>query len=150
MAFDWKNLVSFDKTKLDRTAFKNWVVSGAQLLEPAIITPGNLDKVLFFDQLGRLADGSLFNVFVDELSNNGPLVVGDVSVTAGEVSQYLSKFSSVPEETQAILRDNPKLIRRLSKFSEEDQQMIVGNPFLLLALQTLLPLLFEFLLNRFK
>lgn len=148
MAFDWKNFISFDTTKLDKVAFKKWLLSGAQLLEPAVITPGNLDKVLLFDNLEKLSD-SIFNQFVEEI-NNGPLIVGEVAATAGEVSQYLSKFSSVPEETQAILRDNPKLIRRLSKFSEEDQQMIVGNPFLLLALQTLLPLLFEFLLNRFK
>jgi len=147
MAFDFKGLVSFDITKIDKAAFKKWVISGAQLLEPAVITPGNLDKILLFDNLEKLID-PIFNQLLEEAHQ--PLVVGDVVVTTGDVSQYLSKFSSVPEETQQILRDNPKLIRRLSKFSEEDQKMIVGNPFLLLALQTLLPLLFEFLLNRFK
>jgi len=149
MPFDFKGLISFDTSKLDKAAFKKWIISGAQLLEPAVITPGNLDKVLLFDNLEKLTE-PLFNQFIDELNNPTPLVVGDVPVSAGEVSMYLAKFPGVSAETQQILRDNPKLIRRLSKFSEEDQAMIVGNPFLLLALQTLLPLLFEFLLNRFK
>lgn len=147
MALDFKSLVSFDITKIDKASFKKWVISGAQLLEPAVITPGNIDKVLLFDNLEKLID-PIFKQLLEEAHN--PLVVGDIPASSGEVSQYLSRFSSVPEETQAILRDNPKLIRRLAKFSEEDQKMIVGNPFLLLVLQTLLPLLFEFLLNRFK
>ena len=149
MPLDWKKFVSFDASKLDKVAFKKWVISGAQLLEPAVITPGNIDKVLFFDNLERLID-PLFSQLVEELNGPGPLVVGDAPVSAMDVNQYLMNFSDVPEETKAILHDNPKLIRRLAKFSKADQNLIVGNQLLLLALHTLLPLLFEFLLNRFK
>jgi len=149
MAFDLKGLISFDATKLDKAAFKKWAVSGAQLLEPAIITPGNLDKVLFFDNLEKLID-PLFKQLVDELNNPTPLVVGESPVSAADVSNYLGKFSDVPDETKQILRDNPKLIKRLAKFNEEEQKMIVGNPLLLLALQVLIPMLFELFLNRFK
>jgi len=149
MAFDLKGLISFDATKLDKAAFKKWAVSGAQLLEPSIITPGNLDKVLFFDNLEKLID-PLFKQLVDELNNPTPLVVGESPVSAADVSNYLGKFSDVPDETKQILRDNPKLIKRLAKFNEEEQKMIVGNPLLLLALQVLIPMLFELFLNRFK
>lgn len=149
MAFDLKGLISFDATKLDKAAFKKWAVSGAQLLEPAIITPGNLDKVLFFDNLEKLID-PLFKQLVDELNNPTPLVVGEAPVSAADVSNYLGKFSDVPDETKQILRDNPKLIKRLAKFNEKEQKMIVGNPLLLLALQVLIPMLFELFLNRFK
>lgn len=149
MPFDIKSLFSFDATKLDKDAFKKWLLAGAQLLEPAVITPGNLDKILFFDNLERLSDG-LFSQFQDELATDGKIIVGDAVVTISDVDEYLGKFGDVPLQTREVLRSDPRLIRRLAKFSEEDQKLIVGNPLLLLALQTLLPILFKFLLNRFN
>lgn len=165
MPIKFGNLISFDVTKIDKTKLKAWVLGGAQLLEPAVITPGNMDKLLF-DNLDWLVAS-----LIDQVSQeNSLLVVGgampsedhliagvghgdsnsDVLVTQGEVSAYLSQFTNVSAEVQQILKDKPHLVRRLQKFSKEEQQKIVGNPLLLLALQTLLPILFQFLLNRFK
>lgn len=160
MPFNIGSLVQFDRSKLDMVAFRKWLVSGAQLLEPAVVTPGNIDKVLFFDNLEGLVE-KLINQVSNEnhlvvggaMPSEGVIIAGDATVgeiSTGEVSQYLSQFSNVSAETQEILRANPHLVRRLQKFSKEDQEKIVGNPLLLLALQILLPILFQFLLNRFK
>lgn len=150
-------LISFDATKIDKAKFKAWALDGAKLLEPAVITPGNVDKLLFDNIDWLLAS------LIDQVSNENLLIVGGAmpsegeliaggagDVSTGEVSQYLSQFPGVSAETQEILRSNPHLVRRLKKFSKEEQEKIVGNPLLLLALQTLLPILFQFLLSRFK
>ncbi len=78
------------------------------------------------------------------------LMAGELPVSMQEVSQYLARFPAMPDACREFLRENLRLIRRLQRFSESDQQMIVSNPLLLIALQTLLPLLFQLLLNRFK
>lgn len=154
MPLNLGSFISFDPTKIDKLALRKWLVQGAGLLEPAVITPGNFDK-LFFDNLDSLIE-KLINQAAQE---NGVLVVGTAGeisisgeheVTQGELSTYLATFTNAPQESQDILRKNPKLVRRLQKFSKEDQQMIVGNPFLLMALQVLLPIIFQFLMNRFK
>lgn len=133
-----KDYISFDASKLDRTKLKAWVIDGAKLLEPPIITPFNIDKQ-FFDNLDWLVDA----LIKQAVTPNGPLVVGDAEVTAADVSAYLGTFANAPAESQKILTDNPRLIRKLQKFSREDQEKIVGNPLLLMALQILLPFLFK-------
>ncbi len=154
MPLNLGGLVKFDLTKLDRVKFKTWLIAGAQLLEPAVITPGNMDKLLF-DNLDGLIDRSI-DIFSKE---DGVLIVGDASglmisgeppVTTAQVNMFLAKFENVPEASVHALRDNPSLVRKLEKFSMADQKLIVGNPLLLLALQTLLPFLMQILLNRFK
>ncbi|MBL8824877.1 MAG: hypothetical protein JNJ77_19985 [Planctomycetia bacterium] len=154
MPLNLGSLISFDSSKIDKVALRKWLVSGAQLLEPAVITPGNIDKMLF-DNIDWLAAN-----LIDQISKEGgTLIVGDHgevgSSSDGEVSQadlneYMGRFASAPEESKAILRRNPRLVKRLEKFSQADQEKIVGNPLLLLALQTLLPILFLFLLKKFS
>lgn len=137
-----KDYISFDVTKLDKVKLRAWVIDGAKLLEPAVITPLNLDKQLF-DNLDWLVD-----LIIKQAVVPGPLVVGDTEVTAADVATYLGTFASAPAESQKILKDNPRLIRKLEKFSREDQEKIVGNPLLLLALQVLLPFLFNLFFKR--
>ena len=154
MSFRFGSLIQFDASKIDKTQLRQWLVAGAKLLEPAIITPGNVDHFLF-DQL----DG-LFQRIIDSISTqDGTMIVGtdgamlmagELPVSMQEVSQYLARFPAMLDACRELLRENPRLIRRLQRFSESDQQMIVSNPLLLIALQTLLPLLFQLLLNRFK
>ena len=149
-----KGFVSFDMTKLDRAALKAWLISGAMLLEPVVISPGNVDKFLF-DNLGNIVDKLITQMSNEQgtiiVGDNGQLQIsGDLPVTSAELSQYIALYPSMHEKSRAILSDDPNLIRRLSKFSSEDQKLIVGNPLLLLALQALLPILFQLLLNRFK
>jgi len=154
MSFRFGSLIQFDASKIDKIQLRQWLVAGAKLLEPAIITPGNIDQFLF-DQL----DG-LFQRIIDSISaQDGAMIVGtdgamlmagELPVSMQEVSQYLSRFPTMPDACREFLRENPRLIRRLQRFSESDQQMFVSNPLLLIALQTLLPLLFQLLLNRFK
>lgn len=152
-------LVSFDRSKIDKVAFRTWIVSGAMLLEPAVITPGNIDKVLFFDNLEGIVEKLINQVSAEDsllvvgapMPSDQVLFAGDnVSVSQAEVTQYLSQFPGVSAEVQQMLSEKPYLVRRLKKFSHADQQLIVGNPLLLLALQALLPILFQILLNRFK
>lgn len=155
MPLNISSFISFDASKLDKVAFRKWIVDGAKLLEPPIITPMNVDKFLF-DNLDMMI-GKL----IDQFQNEGPLVVGATApgdfllsgespVSQGDVVAYLAGFPGAPAESHQILKDNPHLVRRLQKFSKSEQELIVGNPLLLLALQVLLPLLFQFLLNRFK
>lgn len=154
MSFRFGSLIQFDASKIDKTQLRQWLVAGARLLEPAIITPGNIDQFLV-DQL----DG-LFQRIIDSISTqDGAMIVGtagamlmagELPVSMQEVSQYLARFPAMPDACREFLRENLRLIRRLQRFSESDQQMIVSNPLLLIALQTLLPLLFQLLLNRFK
>lgn len=157
-------LIGFDRSKLDKVAFRKWLVSGAMLLEPAVITPGNLDKVLFFDNIEGIVEKLINQVSAEDLLIVGGampteeiLIAGSHGDTAatptvseGEVTQYLSQFSNVSAEVQQIFKEKPHLVRRLQKFSKEDQALIVGNPLLLLALQYVLPILFQLLMNRFK
>ena len=53
MSFRFGSLIQFDASKIDKTQLRQWLVAGAKLLEPAIITPGNIDQFLF-DQLDGL------------------------------------------------------------------------------------------------
>lgn len=148
------SLVQFDVSKIDKAQLRQWLISGAILLEPAVITPGNIDKLLF-DNL----DG-LFQRIIDAIaSQDGSLIVGSTSdvllggelpVSALELSQYLAGFPTLSDEAREILYAHPHLIRRLQRFSRADQEMIVSNPWLLIALQALLPILFQLLLNHFR
>lgn len=137
-----KDYVGFDASKLDKVALRKWLVDGAKILEPAVITPLNLDKY-FFDNLE-----SMVEKLIKQEAETGPLVVGDAEVTAAEVSQYLGTFANAPAKSQQILKDNPRLLKKLQRFSREDQEKIVGNPLLLMALHLLLPFLFELLFKR--
>lgn len=148
------SLVQFDISKMDKAQLRQWLIQGATLLEPAVITPGNFDKLLF-DNL----DG-LFQRIMDAIaSQDGSLIVGsgadvllggELPVSALELSQYLASFSTITDEAREILYAHPHLIRRLQRFSRADQEMIVSNPWLLIALQLLLPILFQLLMNQFK
>lgn len=153
--FDGLFKVDFDVTKLDKVAFRKWLVEGARLLEPPIVTPFNVDKFVF-DNLDML-----IGKIIDQLGVEKPLVVGAASpgefllvgeapVSQGDVIAYLSQFPAASAEVQQMLKAKPYLVRRLQKFTKEEQELIVGNPFLLLALQVLLPILFKLLLNRFS
>lgn len=137
-----KDYIGFDASKLDKAALRKWLVEGAKILEPAVITPLNLDKY-FFDNLE-----SLVEKLIKQESENGPLVVGDAEVTAADVSTYLATFANAPAKSQQILKDNPRLLKKLQRFSREDQEKIVGNPLLLMALQLLIPFLFELFFKR--
>lgn len=149
----------FDPTKIDRVALKKWLIDGGKLLEPAVITPGNLDKMLF-DNLDWIVD-NLISQISNESAPGGGIEVGASfedavfglkngdEVSEVEMTTYLSKFSNVPEQSRKLLKDNPKLLRRIQKFTPEQQEKIVGNPLLILALQTLLPLLFELFFKKF-
>lgn len=135
------DLFKFDRTKLDAAAFRKWVIDGIMLLEPAIITPGNVDKFIF-DQL----EGLLERVFKVAESDNDFLVVG--AFAASETDEFIANFGEMPEESVKILKNNPSLVKRLKRLKQDDQVLVAKNPFLLLALQTLLPLLFKLLLNK--
>jgi hypothetical protein len=154
MSYRFGPFIQFDASKIDKAALRQWLVSGVKLLEPAIITPGNIDQFLF-EQL----DGLLQRIIDGISKQDGTMIVGsdgamlfagELPVSMQEVSQFLSRYPGMPEACREMLRENPRIIRRLAKFSEADQQLIVSNPLLLIALQTLLPLLFQLLMNRFK
>lgn len=119
MPLNLRGLISWDGTKIDRVAFRKWLMGGAAIIEPALITPGNIDKLLF-DNLD-----SLVEKLINQVSTEDPLVVGDVAVSEAEVDTYAASFANISEETRAILKDNPHLVKRLQKFSREDQEMIV-------------------------
>lgn len=154
MPLNLGSLVKFDASQLDKVKFRQWLVEGVKLLEPAIITPGNIDKYLFDNLEG------LFQRLIDSIAaQDGKLIVGtegdfmlagELPVSAVELSQYLAGFAMLSAESEEMLRANPRLIRRLKQFSRTDQEMIVGNPLLLMALQVLLPLLFQLLFNHFR
>ena len=135
------DFLKFDRTKLDAVAFRKWVIDGIMLLEPAIITPGNVDKFII-DQL----EGLLDRVFKVAESDNDFLVVGASS--ASETDEFIANFGELPEESVKILKNNPSLVKRLKRLKQDDQVLVAKNPFLLLALQTLLPLPFNLLLNK--
>lgn len=138
-----KDYIGFDSSKLDKVALRKWLVDGAKILEPAVITPLNLDKY-FFDNLE-----SMVEKLIKQEAEKGPLVVGDsAEVSVSEFNTYLGTFPNISAESKRILSDNPKLIRKLQKFSREDQEKIVGNPMLLMMLQLLLPFLFKLFFNR--
>lgn len=154
MPLNLGSLVKFDASQLDKVKFRQWLVEGVKLLEPAIITPGNIDKYLFDNLEG------LFQRLIDSISaQDGKLIVGsegdfilagELPVSSVEMSQYLASFPGLSTESVEILRAHPRLIRRLKQFSRADQQLIVSNPLLLMALQVLLPLLFQLLFNHFR
>lgn len=154
MPLNLGSLVKFDASQLDKVKFRQWLVEGVKLLEPAIITPGNIDKFLFDNLEG------LFQRLIDSIAaQDGTLVVGsegdfilagELPVSAQELSQYVASFSNISGESREILQTHPRLIRRLKQFSRADQEMIVGNPLLLIALQVLLPMLFQLLFNHFR
>lgn len=135
------DFLKFDRTKLDAVAFRKWLIDGIMLLEPAIITPGNVDKFII-DQL----EGLLERVFKVAESDNDFIVVG--ASTGNDVDEYITNFGDLPEESVKILKNNPSLVKRLKRLKQDDQVLVAKNPFLLLALQTLLPLLFKLLLNK--
>ena len=70
------------------------------------------------------------------------------SSTGNDVDEYITNFGDLPEESVKILKNNPSLVKRLKRLKQDDQVLVAKNPFLLLALQTLLPLLFKLLLNK--
>lgn len=154
MPLNLGSLIKFDASQLDKVKLRQWLVDGIKLLEPAIITPGNVDKY-FFDNL----DG-LFQRLIDSIAaQDGTLVVGhegnfvlagEQPVSHQELNQYLESFPGLPIASSEIVRANPRLIRRLKQFSRKDQELIVGNPLLLVALQVLLPILFQLLFNHFR
>lgn len=154
MPLNLGSLVKFDASQLDKVKFRQWLVEGVKLLEPAIVTPGNIDKYLFDNLEG------LFQRLIDSISaQDGKLIVGsegdfilacELPVSSVELSQYLASFPGLSAESVEILRAHPRLIRRLKQFSRADQQLIVSNPLLLMALQVLLPLLFQLLFNHFR
>jgi hypothetical protein len=152
MPWNLGSFIQWDGSKIDRVKLRKWLLDGAMLLEPAIITPGNLDQLLF-EQL----DG-LIQRIIDGISReDGSLIVGDAMLAAGEwpvsmaeVSQFLASFPEASDMVREMIRENPALVRRLAKFTRADQELIMGNPLLLAALQMLLPLLFQLLLRRFR
>ena len=154
MPLNLGSLLKFDASQLDKVKLRQWLVEGVRLLEPAIITPGNIDKFLFDNLEG------LFQRVIDSIAaQDGTLVVGsegdfiltgELPVSSVELSQYLASFPGLSAESSEILRAHPRLIRRLKQFARKDQEMIVGNPLLLIALQVLLPILFQLLFNHFR
>jgi hypothetical protein len=154
MSLNLGSLVKFDASQLDKVKFRQWLVEGVKLLEPAVITPGNIDKFLFDNLEG------LFQRLIDSIAaQDGALVVGsegdfilagELPVSNQELSQYLASFPGLSVEASEIVRSNPRLIRRLKQFARKDQELIVGNPLLLIALQVLLPMLFQLLFNHFR
>ncbi|MBL8822171.1 MAG: hypothetical protein JNJ77_06245 [Planctomycetia bacterium] len=154
MPWNFGSLVRFDASLLDKVKLRRWLVEGAQLLEPAIITPGNIDKLLFDhldDVFQRIVDAIASSEGTLLVGSDGDLLLaGELPVSAAELSQYLASFANLPEASREILKEHPRLMRRLQQFSRADQELIVGQPFLLIALQLLLPLLFQLLFNRFR
>ena len=152
MPWNIGSFIQWDASKIDRVKLRRWLVEGAKLLEPAIITPGNVDQFLF-DQL----DGLIERILDGISHEDGSLIVGDMMLTAGElpvsmaeVSQFLASFPEASDAVRDMIRENPALVRRLAKFTRADQELIMSNPLLLAALKFLLPLLFQLLLRRFR
>lgn len=135
------DFISIDKTKLDKAKVIAWLADGGKLLEPAIITPGNIDKV-FLDRLDFFLQSAWDVFFARE---DGELVVGAATMTA---AQYLHQFVEVPQECRELIEKNPRLIEKLSIYSYKEQVEIMKNPMLLLALQYLLPILFQLLFKK--
>ncbi|MFO0812390.1 MAG: hypothetical protein U0796_04175 [Gemmatales bacterium] len=154
MPLGFGSLVQFDASKIDKTRLRQWLVEGAMLLEPAIITPSNLDKLLF-DQLDTLFQRIIESITREEgalvVGQSGEMLfAGERPPTMAEVSQYLANFPGASEAAREMIRESPALLRRLQRFTRSDQELIMSSPLLLMALQMLLPMLFQLLLNRFR
>ena len=154
MTSPFHSFLRFDASRISRADLRQWLVQGVKLLEPAVITPGNVDRFVF-DQLEKLFQRIIEGIQREETSwivgsDSALALGGEQPVTLQEIQQYLARFPAIPEASRELLYAQPRLLQRLQRFSESDQQLITSHPLLLLVVQLLLPVLLELLLNRFR
>lgn len=151
-------LISFDikqTTPADAKAAMNPLVDFA---EKCVITMGNWDKTLIFDNLKKAAEAGIDNLYKQ---THGPLVVGATSVTdAAGAATWLAGFSGVSQATQDFVKANPLVVDKMRAerrplrpwFSHDEQQAMLagvgGVDWVALLLQ-IAPILVKILLSLF-
>lgn len=132
-----------DITKMDKAKMKSAAALAADAMKPTTKFLADLDDMLW-DQLKNVANTYIDKIGVADLHPT----VGDVDYTATDVDQYLSGFTGVDPDYKKKLKAKPRLLNLIKKeFTQEEQAKMVGNPFLLVLLQLLGPLVIEWIKN---
>jgi hypothetical protein len=145
-------MISFDIKQTDPAKAKAFVAALCDWAEAGVITMGNWDKALIFDNLKKAAEAG-----IDAFYKAGPLVVGAPPVSA---AVYLGGFTNVSAANAAFVTAHPEVVGKLMAkrrggsdwFSHDEQAAMlagVGNIDWMQLLLQLAPVLIKILLGLF-
>jgi hypothetical protein len=148
-------LISFDFKQTDPVKAKAAVNALCDWAEGGVITAGNWDKTLIFDNLKKAAEAG-----IDSLYKQGPLVVGDAVTTEVEAANFVAGFTGVPQATADFVKANPLVVDKMRaevrpgrprySFAEQEAMLRgVGGVDWMQLLLTLAPIVIKILLSLF-
>jgi hypothetical protein len=148
-------LISFDFKQTDPVKAKAAVNALCDWAEGGVITAGNWDKTLIFDNLKKAAEAG-----IDSLYKQGPLVVGAAVTTEVEAANFVAGFPGVPQATADFVKANPMVVDRMVakrkngkawfEFAEQEAMLQgVGGVDWMQLLLTLAPIVIKILLSLF-